>query len=169
MKTNPNPDNLPVFYLHPGEVFFSKKPFLVSTVLGSCLSITMFDNRTKFGGISHCKLPNCSEANYNCINCQEQYKFVVCTIKQMIKKFEENKVKRYDLEVKIFGGADVFYNESGSNSNSIGKQNIVAAKKGILDNRLNLVAMDVGGSEGRQIIFTTNNGDIFLHRVRRSE
>lgn len=169
MKTNPNPNNLPVFYLHPGEVFFSKKPFLVSTILGSCLSITMFDNGTKFGGISHCKLPNCSEANYNCDDCGEPYKFVGCTIKHMIKKFEENKVKRYDLEVKIFGGADVLSIESGSYNKSIGRQNIVAAQMAILDNKLNLVAMDVGGCEGRQINFTTNNGEIFLHRIKRNE
>jgi chemotaxis protein CheD len=169
MKTNPNPDNLPVFYLHPGEVFFSKKPFLVSTVLGSCLSITMFDYNTKLGAISHCQLPICSGANHRCVNCFEPYKFVKCTVKQMIKKFEENRVRRSDLEVKIFGGADVLSIESVSYNNSIGQQNIVAAQMAILDNELNLVAVDVGGCEGRQINFTTNNGEIFLHRIKRNE
>jgi chemotaxis protein CheD len=157
---------LPVVYLHPGEIFFSNKPSMVSTVLGSCLSITMFDDRTKFGAISHCQLPICKGANKHCRNCIAPYKFVECTIKNMITKFEENKINRYDLAVKIFGGADVFSNEEGLFLD-VGKQNIITAKKEIIDYKLNLVAMDVGGNEGRQIIFTTNNGDIFLHRIKK--
>jgi len=161
---------LPTVYLHAGEVCFSKKSIVVSTVLGSCVAITMFNKKLKFSGISHCLLPTCKDGNSNCENCSEHYKYVDCTITRMLEKFEQLNVKRSEIEVKLFGGADVLNNPSlAPKINSIGKQNILAAKKLIHKNNLNLVATDVGGKYGRKLFFVTNNGEIFLHRMNENE
>ena len=48
---SPNEDDLPVIYLKAGELHFSDKPSSVMTVLGSCLSVTMFHRAARVGAI----------------------------------------------------------------------------------------------------------------------
>lgn len=165
----PDFKDIPVVYLHPGEVFFSKKPYIVSTVLGSCLSITMFCSRTKFGGISHCQLPSFKEAIDDCDDCSEPYKYVNCTIIKMLEKFEQLNIKNSEIEVKIFGGAEVLCSPNCSGKKSIGRQNIIIAEKMMKKNNLKIVTSDLGGKQGRKILFVSNNGEVFLHRMKKYE
>jgi chemotaxis protein CheD len=165
----PNFNGKKVVYLHPGEVFFSKKPFIVSTILGSCLSITMFNYKNHFAGISHCQLPKCNEPHDDCEDCPAPYKYVDCSIKKMIEKFNENKIDLNEIDIKMFGGADVISNFNSESKPSVGKQNIITAKRIIKNNNLNLIASDVGGKQGRKIFFNSHTGDILLYRMKRNE
>ena len=45
-------------FLRPGDVTVGKAPAEVSTVLGSCVSVTMFAERLKLGAICHALLPS---------------------------------------------------------------------------------------------------------------
>ena len=44
-------------YLYPSALFAEKTPFMVDTVLGSCVAVCLFDNQLKIGGINHYMLP----------------------------------------------------------------------------------------------------------------
>jgi len=46
-------------YLQPGDIFISEKSALISTLLGSCVAVTMFSPRLGVGAISHGILPSC--------------------------------------------------------------------------------------------------------------
>ena len=48
---------LPHVYLKPGELFLSREPAIVSTVLGSCVSITFFEPAASLGAMCHVMLP----------------------------------------------------------------------------------------------------------------
>ena len=45
------------FILHPGEYFCSSENILMSTILGSCVSVVLYDSRKKQGGLNHFLLP----------------------------------------------------------------------------------------------------------------
>ncbi|MBI5664673.1 MAG: hypothetical protein HZC49_06265 [Nitrospirae bacterium] len=62
------------------------------------------------------------------------------------------------------------FNAKGDSSNSmaIGKQNIETVLKIIKTERLSLVASDVGGTDGRKIIFNTNTGEVLLKRLKKT-
>jgi chemotaxis protein CheD len=165
----PNFNGKTIIYLHPGEAFFCKKPLIVSTVLGSCISITMFNKQNKLAGISHCQLPKCDKYNINCDNCDEPFKYVNCSVKKMLEKFNEHEINSDAIEVKLFGGADVLNNTNGVINYTVGKQNIITAKKIINKNNLNLVARDVGGKQGRKIFFNSETGEIILYRLKLNE
>ena len=45
-------------FLYPSSFFASKEPYMVKTILGSCVSICLWDKRLKIGGINHYMLPN---------------------------------------------------------------------------------------------------------------
>lgn len=162
----PNTNEYRIVYLHPGEIVYSRFPVMVSTVLGSCLSITMFSAVKKFGAISHCQLPDCGRSKLSCKECPEPYKYVNCTFERMIEKFGEQGIDSCDIEVKIFGGADVLKSVNKTRtSQTVGTQNVNAALNYIRLHSLNLVKSDVGGINGRRIFFLTSTGEIYLTRL----
>jgi chemotaxis protein CheD len=161
-------EKLPVVYLKPGEMFFSEEPTVVITVLGSCLSVTMFSRRRKMGGICHGLLPQCNGDKECHGECIEGYKYVDCSIKKMVKIFDHHKVKRSDIEVKCFGGADMFSRQiERPGIVSIGKQNIMTAEKILKSEGLRSHAQDLGGLQGRKIFFYTHTGEVLLKRLKR--
>ena len=44
-------------FLLPGEFSFSRKPGQISTLLGSCISIIIYDTKNKWAGMNHFMLP----------------------------------------------------------------------------------------------------------------
>src|SRR5260370_577160 len=44
-------------YLHPGQMFASTEPCVVTTILGSCVAICLWDPSTGVGGANHYLLP----------------------------------------------------------------------------------------------------------------
>ncbi|HDH11215.1 MAG TPA: chemotaxis protein CheD [Nitrospirae bacterium] len=163
----PSETKLPNFYLKPGQIYIAEKPTLVSTVLGSCISVTMFNSRFKIGAISHGMLPLCKSMNSCAGECHESFKYVDCSIRRMIKMFNTYGIKSGEIEVKLFGGADVLGSGNVGNIMSVGGMNIETALKMIRTKGLNIVISDVGGLCGRKIYFYTHTGEIFLKRLEK--
>ncbi len=166
MKRGPD---LHTFYLKPGEMHFADEPTAVTTVLGSCLSITMFVPRTEVGAICHGLLPNCSGKNSCVGDCADGFRFVDCSIKRMVRIFEKLNVRKAEIEVKIFGGADMFDVGKTRKHLTVGRQNINSARQLVKSHGLKVAASDIGGVTGRKIIFLTHTGEVFLKRIRKSD
>lgn len=166
----PDFKNLPQFYLHPGEVYYSDKDIIISTVLGSCIAIIMYSNSIPFSGISHCQLPVCREPKNKCMNCSNPYKYVDCTIRKMLQKFNSMNIPIHDIQIKVFGGADAFINASNTQKNTtVGSQNINSVLTIMNEYNLKIVASDVGGRQGRKIYFRSKTGEVFLRRIENYE
>jgi chemotaxis protein CheD len=87
----------------------------------------------------------------------------------MLNKFETLNIPRNDIEVKIFGGADVLKTSSGRRRiSTVGRQNIQMAINTLADFNMSAYVMDVGGKVGRKIIFSTGTGEIFLNRLKNN-
>ena len=156
----------PVVYLRAGEMHFSEKPVVVSTVLGSCLSITMFHRKLAIGAVCHGFLPQCRSRQACDDGCIEKFKYVDCSIQKMLKLFDRLDVKRRELEVKVFGGADMFATaKNGRATFSVGKLNITTAEKIIEQEGLSIVSMDVGGTRGRKLYFHTRTGKVLIKHL----
>jgi chemotaxis protein CheD len=153
-------DTLPSIYLKPGEYFFATTPTIVSTVLGSCISVTMHDPKHLKSAICHAILPEETDPG-------DPFRYVDSAITAMLKIFNAHGIKKNDLEVKLFGGSDILPpSKNGYREMTIGKQNILQARKIIEREKMNLIAYDVGGTRGRKIFFHTHSGNIFLKRLR---
>ncbi|HXQ76848.1 MAG TPA: chemotaxis protein CheD, partial [Gemmatimonadaceae bacterium] len=51
-------EKLRTVYLYPGQVFTASQPLLVSTILGSCIAVCLWDEKTRIAGINHYLLPS---------------------------------------------------------------------------------------------------------------
>jgi chemotaxis protein CheD len=156
----------PVIYLKSAEMLFLKEPATVLTVLGSCLSVTMLHRQSGLCAISHGLLPE--RRGCECGGeCQEEARYVRCSIRKMVKLFEREGVRPGQIEVKVFGGADMFgASVSGRGRLSVGRLNIEAAQKTMQEAGLNVVSLDVGGTEGRKLYFDTRTGEVLLKRIQ---
>jgi len=157
---DPDLDNV---YLKPGELYIGERPAKVITILGSCVSVTLFSRRLSIGAICHGALPHCRKKRECPEACEEAFKFVDCSIHYMLGKLRSYGVADSELEVKLFGGADTL---SSKRENTIGSMNVKIALEIIRQEHLRVIAADVGDSFGRKIIFLTHTGDVYLKRLK---
>lgn len=158
-------------YLKPGEIYFSDGPAVITTLLGSCVSVTMYSRRVGAGAICHGLLPTCKGRKpCECDNfCCEGMRYVDCSIMRMLGWFEQNGVERKEIEVKVFGGSDMLRGNESSTKATVGQQNISIAFQVIEKENLVVSASDVGGLRGRKIYFSTHTGEVLLKRLLKSE
>ncbi len=145
-------------FLKPGEVCISQTPTEVSTILGSCVAVTIFNKRLKVGAICHALLPK-NPDNF------DTFRYVDSTVSYMLRRVEAMGIAKAEMEVKIFGGADVLgRNASGP---SVGRKNVEIALAIMKQESLTPAITDTGGSLGRKIRFYTHTGEVLLKRLRR--
>jgi chemotaxis protein CheD len=156
-------------YLKPGEMYVASEPSLITTVLGSCISVTMFDRATGFSIISHAVMPRRSHARKKAQDGSDVFQFVDSSIRWMISQFEKKGIKPSSLEVKMFGGATMFPAKSDTQSDlGVGKKNIETASDILRAHGVKLMAWNVGGNQGRKIIFNTQNGEVLAKFITRT-
>ncbi len=157
-------------FLKAGEILVSDKPAAVKTVLGSCVSVVMFNSRLRLGAVCHGLLPECNTMNGSHCACREGFRFVDCSIRKMLEELHSLGITNDEIVVKMFGGSDMFKTVRGKpNPVNVGEQNIRAAIKVLGESNLRLAASDTGGSRGRQIIFIPNTGEVLVKRLRSNE
>jgi chemotaxis protein CheD len=146
-------------YLKPGEVIVSRHPILVSTILGSCIAVTMFSPKKKVGAICHAMFPkNPTEAR--------NVQYVDCAIHYVFDKMMEY-TGNTDLLVKLFGGARVLAGgDYGEDRKAIGEQNLSQAYITLNELGLTIASSDIGGTRGRKLLFSLKTGDVYLRRLR---
>jgi chemotaxis protein CheD len=155
-------DEVSCRYLLPGEIFQSSEPIMVNTVLGSCVSVTMYCRKTGFGIISHSMLPSSKDSADKEPNCM---KYVDCSILHMHKVFTDLNIDRKNIEVKLFGGSDMFdYNK---NTETIGSKNINAAVENLAKLKYTITARDIGGQFTRKLYFSTETGIVYVRKISK--
>lgn len=147
--------NIPNYLISPGYIYLPNQQTKISAVLGSCVSITIYDNKLKIGGMNHFLYPQKQ------IDDERKSIFGDISTKTLINMFLKLGSKKENLEAQIFGGA---YNSEFSLSD-IGKENINTAKEVLKNNRIKIASWDTGGDKGRKIIFNSSTNEIVIIRV----
>jgi chemotaxis protein CheD len=147
------------YYLYPSNIFAHREPHKVTTVLGSCVSVCLFDTVRKMGGINHYMLPlwngdGLASPRYGNI-----------AIEKLIEKLEHFGCSTRNMKAKVFGGGDVIGITHGMLS--IGERNIELARDMLGEIHIPIVAMDVGGRNGRRVVFNTGTGRALMKRLRK--
>lgn len=146
-------------YLKPGEVFASRRPALVSTVLGSCVAVTMFSRVSGVGAICHAMLPGIVAGQSN------DLRYVDKAIRYIYRKIIEYGAKD-DLVIKLFGGAQVLgLGNYSATRQTIGEQNVARAGEIIALLGLTIASTDTGGLFGRKLFFSTIDGSVYVRRM----
>jgi chemotaxis protein CheD len=148
------------YFLYPGTLFVTNKPYYITTLLGSCVAVCLFDQRLKIGGMNHFLLPNWDGKGL------ASPKYGNIAIDQLIEKMERLGSRKRDLISKNFGGANVL----GNNSNvfQIGERNIKIAGDLLEEHGIIMKAASTGGLLGRKIIFNTFTGEVRMKYISKN-
>ena len=168
-------DGTPHLYLKPGELCISQRAVLITTVLGSCVSATLFHRPSGLAAICHAMQPYCPQ-HMDCSSaCRTKFRYAPCVISEMARRMAEYGIRPKELEVKLFGGstligrpAEEVESFSAGTSKSIGQQNVQSAMESLIDEGFIIKVTDVGGTSGRKILFDTRTGTVMVKRIRRS-
>ena len=138
-------------YLHPGQLFASAESYAVTTILGSCVAVCLWDPATRIGGINHFMLPSFSGEGV------ASPRFGDIAIKELLDQLAQLGSQKHNLLAKMFGGACVL--EAFRNrQHHLGMKNIDIARALLEAESIPLVGHDVGGQRGRKLIFHTDDG-----------
>lgn len=160
-KTKIN-NNLPVYFLKMGNIHITDQEKLIMTVLGSCISVTMFSWKPRLAAISHSQLPTCDKYDKMCSECPRSQNYVECSIDNMKQKFIDSGIPLEQVEVKIFGGGNVI---KSNGFETVGAKNIRIAIERLEKENIQIISKDLGGEVGRKIFFSTKTGEVFVKRL----
>ena len=153
-------ESFPIHYLYPAAMFFSPEPHLVHTILGSCVSVCLYDKERKYGGINHYMLPFWNGQGL------ASPKYGNIAIEKLIDQMLRNGSRKENLIAKVFGGGEVI--DTSSNLFNIGKRNIEIAEVMLKEEGIKIVASDTAGKFGRKIQFNTQTGAVLMKIIQRT-
>jgi chemotaxis protein CheD len=145
-------------YLLPGQLHVSSQPCQIRTILGSCVSICLWDQRQRAGGMNHFLLPASREGQPTSL------RFASAATRDLIEKLLRLGCRPLDLQAKIFGGSSMFRNQDRYAS-SLGARNVAAALGLLKDVGIEVTVQETGGTRGRKIVFNTDDGMAWSRRI----
>lgn len=151
--------------IHPGEFYSSNEDIFIATVLGSCISIALFDSKNLLGGINHFMLPCSSESSK--LAQEDLGRYGNFAIELLINDMLKKGAKRENLQAKIFGGSNVL-ETNGYYPNMTGFNNISFALNYLQTENIPILANDTGGIFPRKIYFHPLTSKVLLSRVQKS-
>lgn len=145
------------YLLQPGYIFVPDQPGSISTVIGSGVSVCIYDKKKRIGGMNHFQLP------YMAAKGKTTALYGNIATIALIKMMLAHDSQKRHLEAQIFGGA---YNPR-KNDNDIGRENIEIARNILLKSNIPLISEDVGGEKGRKVVFNTGTDEVAVLKVDR--
>ena len=145
-------------YLHPGQLFASRQSHAVTTILGSCVAVCLWDPVKKIGGINHYLLPAFTGDGV------ASPRFGNVAIAELLENLISLGCRKRDLQAKLFGGACVIA-AFRNRTNHLGWENIQTAEKILGREDIPVVGKDTGGDKGRKLIFHTDDGSAWVKRL----
>jgi chemotaxis protein CheD len=135
---------------------------ILRTILGSCVSVTFWSARLGAGALCHGVLPKCPAG----VSVKEGHRYVDFSIRYLAERFDAMGASRSELEIKLFGGADVLpVSVARGAKPTIGQLNCRAALQVLEDEGFRVMASDLGGIRGRTIRFDTGTGEVLVQRL----
>jgi chemotaxis protein CheD len=144
------------YFLQPGYIFVSKDPYFIHTVLGSCISVCIWDSKLKIGGMNHYIYARPFEKERNA-------KFGSISVPHLINLMIDMGASKINLKSHIIGGSQ----STMMTNSSVGRENIKVAEDILRKNYIDIVTMDIGGEMGRKVIFDNKTGEVVVYKVNK--
>ena len=145
-------------FLYPSTMYASAQASEVTTILGSCVAVCLWDRTLGIGGINHYMLPT-----WNGMELASP-KYGNIAIERLVEKMLQLGSKQSNLVAKVFGGGEVI--AFSSNIMHIGQRNIMVAEEMLEERRIPIIGRSTGGNSGRKIIYNTKTGEVLQAYIK---
>jgi len=152
-------------FLSLGELIVADHPTHIWTVLGSCVSVVLYNPRKKVSALCHAQLAESKVLGYNAYTLENDkhiakvvkndFRFVECSINFMLEKLFSMGIDKREIQASVYGGANVI----AEFTHKIGSENSAAAIAALNKNDIKIVKKDVGGTKSRTIRHFSDTGE----------
>ena len=141
--------------LYIGDVAASQAPALMDTLLGSCVTVCMYDPALRCGGMNHILLPKCRVGD-------KSPRCGIHAMELLINEVMKLGGDRRRFVAKAFGGGNVL---KGTIMPPIGDSNARFVREFLALEGIPLVAERLGGNHAVHVYFRTDTGKASVHTV----
>ena len=92
----------PRYFLYPGQVFVTRDPITISTILGSCAAVCLWDRHKRAGGMNHYLLPEGLDEGPN------RLRYGNVANQELLNQVLALGCEIRNMQAKIFGGSSAF-------------------------------------------------------------
>jgi chemotaxis protein CheD len=167
------PDHVIEIFLQPGDFYFGDVNTRIRTILGSCVSITMWHPTRLIGGMCHYLLPSRPKEAGDALDGH----YADEAMKMFLQEIRAAKTHPAEFRVKVFGGGNMFLkskqvdlgkspvSRSGKKFDmDVAGTNVLVARSLITSNGFKIDAEDSGGDGHRQLIFDIWSGHAWVRK-----
>lgn len=149
-----------IIEIFPGEYYATKnKDVILSTLLGSCVSVCLHDTVNKISGLNHIMIS--TKTRFSEKNLTADTRYGIHAMEMLINQMMKYGANRKYIKAKVFGGGKVL----NQGDNSIAYNNINFAIDYLKEENFEILSQDTGGKHGRKIFFLSNSFKIYLRRI----
>jgi chemotaxis protein CheD len=149
-------------FLHPGEYFVGHAGCTVRTVLGSCVSITLWHPVLRVGAMSHFVLSSRAPGSHGALDAR----YAEEAMSLMLRDLRNERVNLRECQAKLFGGGNMFPGHPGASLDNIGHKNSETARMLVRAQNIPIVSESLSGLGHRQIVFEIASGDVWQRQVK---
>lgn len=146
-----------------GELYASKEQAVIDTVLGSCVSVCLYDPVNRIGGMNHILLPgNTDHKEFN-----DSARYGKNAMELLINRMLSLRASRGSLRAKVFGGGHFLIGGSGPITISPGEANVGFAFNFLKTEGIPVDHYNVGGDFARRVELNSFTGEVLMKRIRK--
>jgi chemotaxis protein CheD len=158
------------FTIDPGEYHVAQGNVIISTLLGSCVSACLWDPVKRIIGMNHFLLANQRYSREMPVIQSEAGRYGIHAMELLINAMFKAGASKSNLQAKAFGGGNVLANLYKQESFfAVGDVNSRFILEFLKNERIPLVASDLGGEHGRVINFVAADFSVYLKRIERTD
>lgn len=144
-----------------GQVHASAQPCVISTVLGSCVAVCLWDAGAAVGGMNHFMLPHWNGQGL------PRPRFGNIAVPALVDAVLALGARRGALVAKVFGGGHVFARGEMPAMLNVGHRNAEYALAALEREGIAVVAQRLKPAHGIKVAFDTGSGEVLLRRLSR--
>lgn len=143
-----------------GELYADLQPTEITTVLGSCVSVCLFDSVNHIGGMNHILLPG----NPDLKLFNDSARYGVNAMELLINQMLKLGAHRTSFRAKVFGGGQMLTDTP--QVYTPGKDNARFVFNFLETEGIQVDSFNVGGAYGRKIHFYTHSGEVLMKKIK---
>lgn len=152
----------PMIIIQPGEYYVTKEDEIIATVLGSCISVCLKDEKNNIAGMNHFMLPG--DFRMDDVFNSQSARYGMYAMEMIMGDLIKLGGDRSNLSAKVFGGGHVLQSVNPG-ANSVPSANIQFIKAFLSMEGIKVLKSDLGGSHGRKVLYLPRLGKVFVKQL----
>ncbi|MCD0491721.1 chemotaxis protein CheD [Chromobacterium violaceum] len=152
-------------FLHPGDWHFGDSQTRIRTLLGSCVSITLWHPQAKVGGMCHYLLAQRTPHRGESLSGRYGDEAMLLLLREIL----DTGLPLQEFQARLIGGASMLLSRERKLSHDVPSRNIQQARLMVKQLGLKLLAEDLGGNCPRMVLFDVASGNVWIKQSQEAE